>query len=868
MFNITSNMLLEGTDSLFGNTKIANSQITNENYFDTALESARSIEAEYTEAKAKLYNGLATGSEEFKDMFSKAYERSFPGKDKKCVSESCTSTEHFISYFGKSVEILNKAAGNIASSCDCICNQAAIAMKEAAKSIGTQKKSDACPVCKGEPCGCKKREQLFKFTTGHGTDITDFNFPAMDNAIASKDSFQKLYDSMVVEATDVAAKRRANICGLPGEKIDVTTFGEAVVSNFRSTNRYPVLVSHRYIDYCIETVNSYQDRVQQVKADAKRIAASIKEAANKVANVMTASSAMEYIKEDGHTLYLEDEEQVQNMDLYCKAKVDELVAACQDHIISIGTKLDAMKTEFDQCKAVLSKYICGNDEPTTLPVPSDDDDDTNLTAGDALSSGDHTIQEEPDDPDPMEAEYESYMIGGSDFYTDTRDMEDYRNSYESFLIDMISHEAVLTAYINGEVLAESEQVFTEGAIGKTKGLLHRIGEFIKKIWGKFVNTMAGIFQNDQKYLTANENTIKNVKPKSAKIDKWYKYNRDFIVKDDTETGILNVVNKNMDTLINPSSIIAKINNGNLDEDIKRCGDAQKGLAETFMKYFEKCENTRENNTNDKFRTYFRGYPISINSTTLTDQERAQMYDYCYNFKEGVQDVLQKDIDTITEMQSTANSAIQQLMDAVKANETNIEKEKAAQAEADKKEKEEAERQQQQQNQNPTPADGNKNGGGVTPNQTLKPDNQSAYMASVLDDFFSEADLKFGPTNDNAPKNSNTQGITATNAAKGSENVDQISKDQQVANKNIANSKDASATVANAQIVENYIKNVFTLAKDYTTIKLSMAKNAYDQYMQFFRWHVGQYAGTDQQQQQGGNNIDTSQVNTNNGETQK
>ena len=129
MFNITSNMLLEGTDSLFGNAKIANSQITNENYFDTALESARSIEAEYTEAKAKLYNGLATGSGEFKYMFSKAYERSFPGKDKNCVSESCTSTEHFISYFGKSVEILNKAAGNIASSCDCICNQATIACK-------------------------------------------------------------------------------------------------------------------------------------------------------------------------------------------------------------------------------------------------------------------------------------------------------------------------------------------------------------------------------------------------------------------------------------------------------------------------------------------------------------------------------------------------------------------------------------------------------------------------------------------------------------------------------------------------------------------------------------------------------------------
>ena len=838
MFSVTSNMLLEGTDSLFGDAKIANSQITNENYFDTALESVKSIEAEYIEAKAKLYNGLANASEEFKDMFSKAYERSFPRKNEKYVSESCTSTEHFISFFGKSVEILNKAAGNIACSCDCICNQAKVAVKEATKSLGTQKKSEVCPACKKTPCTCVSEEKLFKFTTDHGTDITDFNFSVMDNAIAGKESFQKLYDSLVIEAADVAEKRRAVMAGLPGKRIGTSLFGEAVISNFRSVNRYPINVDHRYIDYCIETVNSYQERVDQVKADVKRIASSIKEAANKVANVMTASSTMEYIKEDGHTLYLEDEEQVQNMDLYCKAKVDELMLTCHDYIISIGAKLDAMKCEFDQCKAILAKYTCHDDQPLALPAPADND--SNLTVGDALSSGDSTIQEEPDDPDPMEAEYESYMLGGSDFYTDTRDMEDYRNSYESFLIDMISHEATLTAYINGEVLSESEQVFTEGAIGKTKGLLHRIGEFIKKIWGKFVNAMAGLFQNDQKYLSNNENTIKNVKPKSAKIDKWYKYDRNRI---SGEAGVLNSLNNNMNDLINPTKLMANmvVDPG---QDIKQCGDVQKGLANSFVKYFKQCDNPKENNTKDKFRTYFRGYPISINSTTLTDQERSQMYDYCYNFKQGVQDVLQKDIDTIAEMQSTAESAIQQLMAAVEKNEANIKQKEA-------KDKEAAEQQNQQKD-----AKGQTQTGTETQaqNQALA---ASANMTSVLDDFFSEAD--YGPSQDVTPKNGNNQGTTATSAVKASDKVDKITNAQQTANASIEKSYDKDASKANVEIVERYITNVFTLARDYTSIKLSMAENAYKQYMEFFKWHVGQYAGTDQQQQAGGDNIDTSQA---------
>ena len=858
MLNITSNMLLEGIDSLFGDVRIANSKITNENYFDTALEAASAIEAEYTDAKAKLYNGLASSNKEFKDMFSKAYRRSFPEKDEKYVGESCTSTEHFISFFGDSIQILNKAAGNIADSCGGICNQAPVVAKEAAKIIGVQEKSEACPVCHSIPCTCKKKEHLFKFTTDHGTDITDFNFPAMDNAIAGKESFKKLYDSMVVEAADVAAKRRGKMSGLD-QPIDISLFGEAVISNFRSTNRYPITVNHRYLDYCIETVNSYQKRVESVTADAKKIAESIKEAANKVANVMTASSTMQYIKEDGSTVYLEDDEDVQNMDLYCKAKIDELVATCMEHLISIGAKIEAMKCEYDQCKAVLSKFVCGNPEPVALPAPpADPADDVPLVPSadgkadepgedspapsDGVSADGGAIQEDPNGDVDYTTEYESYMPWAVDDFSDTRDIEEYRDSYASFLSDMITHEAQLSSYINGEVLAESDQVFVEGAIGKTKGLLHRISEFIKKIWGKFKNAMASVFQNDQKYLSANENTIKNVQPKSANLDQWYNYNRKRI---SGEAGILSTLNQNMSKLINPQALMSSSPAAAGSPDISKCGDPKAGTANTFVTYFKQCDNPKENNTNDKFRTYFRGYPLNINSNTLTQQERTEMYDYCFNFKQGVEDVLQKDISTVEEMSNTADQAMQQFMQAVEQNTANAE--------------------QQQQNQANQTDNGNQQTGGGQDASTTTPEQktESSDIASVIDQYFTEFTAK--NVQDNPPQNGNNQGTTATNAvnAPDQKQVDNTNNANSNFNQSVAKGSNSNLK-ENAEVVQRYVTNVFEIAKQYVAIKLSMAQNAYQQYMQFFRWHVSQYAGTQQQQQQGGTNVDTSQATVNNG----
>ena len=94
MFKYNTNMLLENAPII--GSRLSRTALTNESYFNTALETVGKIKSQLNEAKLELYRGIseASSTDEFKKNFSKAYETSFPKKQDLAVSESCNSTEH------------------------------------------------------------------------------------------------------------------------------------------------------------------------------------------------------------------------------------------------------------------------------------------------------------------------------------------------------------------------------------------------------------------------------------------------------------------------------------------------------------------------------------------------------------------------------------------------------------------------------------------------------------------------------------------------------------------------------------------------------------------------------------------------------
>ena len=75
MFNFTSDMLLESSDSIIGSS-VNRSKLVGGSYFLTGITQVQETQRDYNLAKAALYTALSESStDDFKAYFSDAYER-------------------------------------------------------------------------------------------------------------------------------------------------------------------------------------------------------------------------------------------------------------------------------------------------------------------------------------------------------------------------------------------------------------------------------------------------------------------------------------------------------------------------------------------------------------------------------------------------------------------------------------------------------------------------------------------------------------------------------------------------------------------------------------------------------------------------
>ena len=887
MFNFTSDMLLESSDSIIGSS-VNRSKLIGKSYFLTGITQVQETNKDYNLAKAALYTALSESStDDFKAYFSDAYERSFPKKQdllagvSKSLTEATDSTTAFVRYFGDSIQILNKAIGNIADAADGIKNQVPIQVSQSSKIIEACKdiKSDChCPVCGTSPCTCKKsnKEHIFKYDTSRDIPMTKIDFSVVDKGLEPGTDFGKLYDSITESTSEEIFGYRSALCGL-NESVEVpkAQFNKSTLNSFMSSKRYDVAVNKDYLDYCAETVLSFGDRVNEVKKECKKAAQNFSEAVDRLVAIKNGVSTYRYIREDGCEEDI-DKDQAQDLCLAGKAKTDELVAKCNDTLTTLSAKVDAMQSEFDQCKAVISKYSLGNDQPIALPVPSD------MTApptppSDGTSSPTASINEEPDEGcddgscgslyddegccgapvQPDEGCGEGDDIGEYDGVDDESDDFDYdpespyAESLVSFALDTVLMESQFNDYINN-IIGESvvtEEYITEGIIGSLKTGVQKIMQFLKNVWAKFINSMKGLFENDVKYLAENKNIILGNKPKAVSIENWYNYDINRI-----NTAQLGLVNGDIVYITNPNELSTIMRNGSgAAKQIKLCADEKNGLSNTFSRYFRDFDNKNYANTVDKFKAYFNGggNAVTINASTFDQKKMTEMYEYCYNFKDKTQKTLQEDIDNINKMYDSVNTSIQQLENIV-TDEEKKDDENENNQQADPKQN------SQQQTGKPDQT-GNTQAGGAntidTQNKASVSQKTGGYaatnvqvgdaasMASVFDTYFSESP-SFGKTAaDTDTQNKDNPTKNAVNPT--------LNKDQQIKSDNANNRGVAEGTTKqDVAIMKSYYMNVFKVTKDFATTRMTVAESAYRDFMKFIRWHVGQYAANAKQDQQG------------------
>ena len=865
MFNFTSDMLLESSDSIIGSS-INHSKLIGGSHFLTGITQVQETQRDYNLAKAALYTALSESStDDFKAYFSDAYERSFPKKPDytsgKSLTEATDSTTAFVKYFGDSIQILNKAIGNIADAANGIKNQVPVQKSQSSKIIEAceKVKSDChCPACGTSPCTCNKsnKEHIFKYDTTRGIPMTKIDFSVVDKGLAPGTDFGKLYDSITESTSEDIFAYRSALCGLD-ESIEVprAQFNKSTLNSFMSSKRYDVAVNKDYLDYCAETVLSFEDRVDEVKKECKKAAQNFSEAVDRLTAIKNGASTYRYIREDGCEEDI-DKDQAQDLCLAGKAKTDELVAKCNDTLTTLSAKVDAMQSEFDQCKAVISKYSLGNDQPIALPQPPET---PQIPDGTIPPTG--SINEEPDEgaedgmldgeyPDeegccgsPVQpdegcgegddiSEYDNVDDESEEFDYDPE--EPYAESLVSFALDAVLMESQFNDYVNN-IIGESvnDDVFTEGVIGALKTGVQKVMQFLKNAWAKFINSMKGIFENDVKYLAENKNIILGNKPKAVSIENWYNYDINKI-----NTAQLGKINSDLVQITNPNEL-SNILKGPNGQTVKDCADEKNGISNVFKKYFSDFDNPNYANTVDKFKAYFNGggKAVTINASTFDQKQMQAMYEYCYNFMDKTKKTLQEDIDNINNMSDTVDSAIQQLENIV-PDEKTVEAEKQADAEKEKQMVKDAEQgigQKDPSNTGDTTVH-------ATNSQVPLPKESIDNMASIFDTYFSES-----PTIGNTPADTATQNKdNPTKAAVGTLNAAQQKNSDAATNAGAA--KDT--TKQDVAIMKQYYLNVFKVTKDFATTRMTIAESAYRDFMKFIRWHVGQYAVNAKQDQQG------------------
>ena len=666
-FSIEKSALLETYHGNFGcpSTK---STMPSTSFLDLSLENARAMHEEYNKIKFGLYTGMVLegSTEEFKQFFIDSYKRCYANAD--AVKESCDSTSEFVRYFGDSIKALNTAVGNMQCMCDTAAKQAKVvvskskAVKESAEDIES---SDVCPICGSYPCICKdeeNHEHLYDYKHDNVPTLDDMHAnPAKEiNIVLAKDDTsgsslesdedkpvvltpQEKYDKLVAGLNNFYDSYRGLLCR-ESKFITKNNFAKALYESYRvPTTR---TINGRYLKECSHVISNYCEAVNRVSENVKKIVEGYNKAFAALESVVESIESKETVDPSGYPHSI-NEDEAQDACTMCKAEVDKLVNMCNDHMIAVGAKLDALRSEFDQCKAVIAKYA------TDIPNP----EVPNVDGADAGSSEPVIDNREPLQEGPekscCEARYESYL----------RDTELQACIVEA-LIDNAEqiHEGVILS-------------LDEGTFASAKGVIDKIMDAIGNAIQKFTTKLKDSFDKDVAFLNDKNNIdiINNKPPKKSKepFQDWYNYNTEAFEKPFLDTVTVK------DLMVDTSGKVT-----NIDDDIRTISSSKDAAAEKLLGDIVK--NSKGETLNDKLKEYFCGQPTEKDPVSIPNSDLENMRKFCVGFRQNIENSIQNDQKAFNKIYKQATSAL----DKIKTADANA----AANAEADKN------KDQQQQDQ--------------------------------------------------------------------------------------------------------------------------------------------------------------------------
>ena len=258
-----------------------------------------------------------------------------------------------------------------------------------------------------------------------------------------------------------------------------------------------------------------------------------------------------------NTTYKLDTYSMNQLDLFMKSKINQIIEMINIYSIALSIKLDAITDYFEQCKdiihmAELNSGITKDDNISAEPTPGndnttpdeenqDDSEESKYDEEDDSEEQPKDFQEEPEEeeeeqpkeenPEDMDVEEEPENDQGTNDLSEDidnldRDIKDF--NFESFISFNIDNHINMLHEILDMINEEGEDQTTQ-TIGKTKELVDgaktpvwkSIINNIASLWNKFKEAITGSYEEKVKFLDSNATFIKkkaiDFSPDSGKL---------------------------------------------------------------------------------------------------------------------------------------------------------------------------------------------------------------------------------------------------------------------------------------------------------------------------------------------------------------
>lgn len=240
-----------------------------------------------------------------------------------------------------------------------------------------------------------------------------------------------IYNKLVKSDVDINKKCIESILGECEDSEDVAEFPEHLYEEFKSSDKEDIEITKGKLYEIKMNFDNYQSIIDSCTETASKLISQLTSISDEIKRIICGNDKNTYTVDtttDGirNTDYKLDTYSMNQLDIFLKAKLNQVAQICNIYYIAIAIKLDATMEYFKQCKDILTYAMANSKEDIPSDAAQDaqeDVDDGELEIDDTLdkSDDDNSDDDNSDDDDKDDED-------GSDNDDDDEDDSDNNNT--------------------------------------------------------------------------------------------------------------------------------------------------------------------------------------------------------------------------------------------------------------------------------------------------------------------------------------------------------------------------------------------------------------------------------------------------------